>query len=256
MMYVYDVCQHNYHWKCPEKVCCYTDKQRQEVQIAETCQWACPACAGLGNGGKFNRETNSREELLKISWIPQWEPEKAIWPTSHQRMQEFEAQQSKPNLLLRGRLPTADLALSNLERQEFSKPDANNTRKQILLCDRITFDIHPTNPQTDIKPTSSCRFWIQEIDLVKHNPKPPPKQTPAGTVTHTPPSTTVVGSTTPTLILPEIYRPRVACIYNTDGKCVGMMTPDRFDVLHKAFHKAKALGLHSNICPPTCKLCI
>eukprot|EP00983_Pelagomonas_calceolata_P058408 1145475-Pelagomonas_calceolata.AAC.2 len=29
-----------------------------------------------------------------------------------------------------------------------------------------------------------------------------------------------------------------------------MMTPGRFDVLYKAFHKAKALGLHSSICPP------
>eukprot|EP00983_Pelagomonas_calceolata_P022856 719150-Pelagomonas_calceolata.AAC.1 len=34
-----------------------------------------------------------------------------------------------------------------------------------------------------------------------------------------------------------------------DGKCVGMMTPDHFDVLYKAFHKAKALGLHNSICP-------
>eukprot|EP00983_Pelagomonas_calceolata_P078878 1154425-Pelagomonas_calceolata.AAC.1 len=34
-----------------------------------------------------------------------------------------------------------------------------------------------------------------------------------------------------------------------DGKCVGMMTPHRFDALYKAFHKAKALGLHRSICP-------
>eukprot|EP00983_Pelagomonas_calceolata_P059331 1145869-Pelagomonas_calceolata.AAC.1 len=29
-----------------------------------------------------------------------------------------------------------------------------------------------------------------------------------------------------------------------------MMTPDRCDILYKAFHKAKALGLHSSIYPP------
>eukprot|EP00983_Pelagomonas_calceolata_P083152 1156096-Pelagomonas_calceolata.AAC.1 len=91
----------------------------------------------------------------------------------------------------------------------------------------------------------SCEFWVQEIDLVKHNPKPPHNQTPADTATHTPPSTAP-----PTLILPEIYRSRVACIYNTEGKYVGMITPDRFDILYRAFHKAKALGLHSSICPP------
>eukprot|EP00983_Pelagomonas_calceolata_P078450 1154257-Pelagomonas_calceolata.AAC.4 len=53
-----------------------------------------------------------------------------------------------------------------------------------------------------------------------------------------------------TLVLPEIYRSRVACTYNTDGKCVGMMTPRRFDVLYKASHKAKELGLQSSIFPP------
>eukprot|EP00983_Pelagomonas_calceolata_P054972 1143910-Pelagomonas_calceolata.AAC.1 len=132
------------------------------------------------------------------------EPEEAktIWQTSHQRMQEFEAQQSKPNLLL----PTADLALSNLEMQGFNEPDASNTWKQKLdteLRNKITVNIHPTNPQTDIKPTGSCEFRIQEIDLVKHNQMSPPNQTPSDTVTHTPPSTTP-----PTLILPEIYRSR------------------------------------------------
>eukprot|EP00983_Pelagomonas_calceolata_P117787 1160445-Pelagomonas_calceolata.AAC.6 len=59
-----------------------------------------------------------------------------------------------------------------------------------------------------------------------------------GVCTHTPPSTTP-----PTLILPEIYRSRVACIYNTDKKCIGMTIPDHFDALYKVFHKAKALCL-------------
>eukprot|EP00983_Pelagomonas_calceolata_P069879 1150548-Pelagomonas_calceolata.AAC.1 len=36
--------------------------------------------------------------------------------------------------------------------------------------------------------------------------------------------------------LPEIYRSRVACISYTDGKYVGMMTHQYFDVLYKAFH--------------------
>eukprot|EP00983_Pelagomonas_calceolata_P009062 294611-Pelagomonas_calceolata.AAC.1 len=37
-MYVYDVCQRTYQWKCLTKLGCYTDEQRQEVQLAET--WA------------------------------------------------------------------------------------------------------------------------------------------------------------------------------------------------------------------------
>eukprot|EP00983_Pelagomonas_calceolata_P021496 673513-Pelagomonas_calceolata.AAC.1 len=42
----------------------------------------------------------------------------------------------------------------------------------------------------------------------------------------------------------------MACVYNTEGKCVGMITPKQFDVLFKAFHRSKAEGLHAGICPP------
>eukprot|EP00983_Pelagomonas_calceolata_P002794 92586-Pelagomonas_calceolata.AAC.1 len=105
--------------------------------------------------------------------------------------------------------------------------------------------VTPTNLQTDIVPTGTCGFWIQKIDIVKYNPKPPLKQTPTETATHTP-----LPTPPPTLTLSEIYKSRVACIYNMDIKCIGMMTPDSFDVLYRAFHKARALGLHSSICPP------
>eukprot|EP00967_Tisochrysis_lutea_P069043 scaffold90652_cov17-Tisochrysis_lutea.AAC.1 len=54
---------------------CYTDKEKQEVHIAET--WACPASAGLSNEDKFNRKIKSREELLKVNWTSSWEPEEA-----------------------------------------------------------------------------------------------------------------------------------------------------------------------------------
>eukprot|EP00983_Pelagomonas_calceolata_P024697 777881-Pelagomonas_calceolata.AAC.1 len=43
-MYICDACQCTYHWKLSG---CYTDEQKQEVQIAETL--ACPTCAGLSN---------------------------------------------------------------------------------------------------------------------------------------------------------------------------------------------------------------
>eukprot|EP00983_Pelagomonas_calceolata_P071587 1151314-Pelagomonas_calceolata.AAC.1 len=177
-MYACDVCQRTYHW---EELGCYTDEQRQEVHMYTAETWACPACACLSNEDKFNRETKPMEELLKVIWISSWKPEdklnrktkpmeellkvnwilswkpeetKTIWPTFHQRMQEFEAQQSKPNFLLL----TADLAFSNPERQGFDKLDTSNTWKQKLdteLCNEITFDVRPTDPQTYIKPTCS-----------------------------------------------------------------------------------------------------
>eukprot|EP00983_Pelagomonas_calceolata_P078785 1154372-Pelagomonas_calceolata.AAC.2 len=50
-MYICDVCQRMYPWKCRMKeLGCYTDGQRQEVNAADT--WACPACAGLNDRKK------------------------------------------------------------------------------------------------------------------------------------------------------------------------------------------------------------
>eukprot|EP00983_Pelagomonas_calceolata_P014951 474907-Pelagomonas_calceolata.AAC.1 len=39
----------------------------------------------------------------------------------------------------------------------------------------------------------------------------------------------------------------MACIYNT--QCVGMITPSRFQILYKAFYRAKLAGLHEAITP-------
>eukprot|EP00983_Pelagomonas_calceolata_P034546 1083016-Pelagomonas_calceolata.AAC.1 len=43
----------------------------------------------------------------------------------------------------------------------------------------------------------------------------------------------------------------MACIYNTQGKCVGMIIPSRFQILYKAFYrdKLKLAGLHEAITP-------
>ena len=96
----------------------------------------------------------------------------------------------------------------------------------------------------DIKPTGTCEFWVQEIALVKHNQEPSSShdltgETPNNNTPFIPPSIT----------LPEIYKSRVACIYNTDGKCGGMITPQRFEILFQAFQRSKAEGLHDSIRP-------
>jgi hypothetical protein len=38
--------------------------------------------------------------------------------------------------------------------------------------------------------------------------------------------------------LPKMYEARAACIYKSDGKCIGMMTPERFHLLKKRFQEA------------------
>jgi len=87
------------------------------------------------------------------------------------------------------------------------------------LQDKVTFDVHPTNPQVDIQSTGSCEFWIRNVDLVRYKPRPTIEQPSHNT-------------NLPPLILPEIYSSRVACIYSTDGKCQGMMAPERINILH------------------------
>jgi hypothetical protein len=51
-------------------------------------------------------------------------------------------------------------------------------------------------------------------------------------------------------MLPEVYTDTVACIYNVDGKCKGMLTPERLNILRKTFHRAKCSGLHDHVQPP------
>jgi len=101
----------------------------------------------------------------------------------------------------------------------------------IKLWDKVNFDIQPTNPQAEIVATGRCKYWITDTDLMKHQ----------GNDTESP-------SDDP--ILPEVYTATVACIYIADGKCKGMLTPERFGILQRAFERAKYSDLHDNIHPP------
>ena len=51
-------------------------------------------------------------------------------------------------------------------------------------------------------------------------------------------------------MLPEVYTDTVACTYNVDGQCKGMLTPKRLNILRKAFHRAKCSGLQDHVQPP------
>ncbi len=119
-------------------------------------------------------------------------------PSLLERIQDFETRVDEPDLFL----PTADQTLDNLEGQGFDMSNTANSWIQKLdtdLRNKVTFDVHPTNPQVDIQPTGSCEFWIRDVDLVRYKPKPATEQAPLNT-------------NPPPLILPEIYSSRVACI--------------------------------------------
>ncbi|KAL6746335.1 hypothetical protein V8C86DRAFT_2945986, partial [Haematococcus lacustris] len=72
------------------------------------------------------------------------------------------------------------------------------------LRSKIRFDILPTNPQLDICPTGRCEVWLRHADFY------PCQQTPALTQA-----------------LPQPITQQVVAVYNTDGKCMGVITPSR-----------------------------
>jgi len=50
--------------------------------------------------------------------------------------------------------------------------------------------------------------------------------------------------------LSEVYTETVTCIYNVDGKCKGMLSPECLSILRKAFNRVKCSGLHYHVQPP------
>eukprot|EP00983_Pelagomonas_calceolata_P029988 938924-Pelagomonas_calceolata.AAC.1 len=58
-----------------------------------------------------------------------------------------------------------------------------------------------------------------------------------------------VEATVPTH-MPEVFNCETACIYNTNGKCVGMLSIERLQTLIEAYEAAKRAGKHGTIQPP------
>eukprot|EP00983_Pelagomonas_calceolata_P128302 1161498-Pelagomonas_calceolata.AAC.3 len=104
--------------------------------------------------------------------------------------------------------------------------------------------ILPVVSLINIKTAGCCEFWLHDIDLVKYKANQSPNQTSLNTESHSPHT-----YAPPSLILPEIYKSHMACIYNTQGKCIGMISPIHFQILYRAFYNAKLAGLHEAITP-------
>ena len=69
--------------------------------------------------------------------------------------------------------PAPDTHLNDLQKQGCS---ANQERSSyqpydIKLRNKVNFDIQPTNPQADIVATKRCKYWITDVDLMKHQGK-------------------------------------------------------------------------------------
>jgi len=95
----------------------------------------------------------------------------------------------------------------------------------------------PTNPHVDITPTGHYEVWIRTVDLVRLKDDIAQNRSPMINATHK-------------ASLPKLYEARAACIYKTDGKCIGMMTPERFHLSRERFHEAQKNGLHRDMSSP------
>eukprot|EP00983_Pelagomonas_calceolata_P029635 928234-Pelagomonas_calceolata.AAC.1 len=82
-------------------------------------------------------------------------------------------------------------------------------------------------------PTWQCDIIIRSVDLMKEGLRLQPDT-----------------SDEVAMPAPEVITSECACIYNTNGKCVGMLIVDGLKTLLEAFEAARGAGIHATIQPP------
>ena len=114
--------------------------------------------------------------------------------------------------------PPLDEGLDKLERQGFCT-SINHSRWKSTQGNEIRskacFDMQPTNPHVGITPTGHYEVWIRTVDFVRLIDDIAQNRSP------------MINATRHKVSLPKLYEARAACIYKPDGKCIGMMTPER-----------------------------
>ena len=83
--------------------------------------------------------------------------------------------------------------------------------------------------EANIFPTNKCEIWIRCIDLMQPGSNKHPDGQPK---------------------LPHVISTQASCIYDTAGKCTGIITLEHLQILLRAYNKAKQDGLHESIQPP------
>ena len=130
------------------------------------------------------------------------------------------------------------IPLFRLALQRLQVVDAWSSENAILrhytqgkgIRSKACFDMQPTNPRVDIIPTGHYEVWISTVDLVRLKDDIAQNRSSLINATHK-------------ASLPKVYEARAACIHKPDGKCIGMMTPERFHLLWERFHEAQKNGL-------------
>jgi hypothetical protein len=84
------------------------------------------------------------------------------------------------------------------------------------------------NPQADIQPTWKCEIWVRDVDLLKPGSNKDSEGEPK---------------------IPEHITCQAACAYDIYGKCTGMLSLERLNILLHAYNQSKRIGLHSTTQP-------
>ncbi|KAL6746812.1 hypothetical protein V8C86DRAFT_2930731, partial [Haematococcus lacustris] len=204
-MYVCDTCQRTYHWQC--LLDCKCAKPSERPGSDDNTEWECPSCAPLAPHEKEARRAAADEEIVEVHWEPSAE---AFTMLNHhtdfcEHMEEYKTEMEARQHALTSTRKDGDIN-DDLMRQSMS--DTARGQWQSThgdpLRSKIRFDILPTNPQLDICPTGRCEVWLRHADFY------PCQQTPALTQA-----------------LPQPITQQVVAVYNTDGKCMGVITPAR-----------------------------
>ncbi|KAL6750712.1 hypothetical protein V8C86DRAFT_2799486 [Haematococcus lacustris] len=204
-MYVCDTCQRTYHWQC--LLDCKCAKPSERPGSDDNTEWECPSCAPLAPHEKEARRAAADEEIVEVHWEPSAE---AFTMLNHhtdfcELMEEYKTETEARQHALTSTRKDGDIN-DDLMRQSMS--DTARGQWQSThgdpLRSKIRFDILPTNPQLDICPTGRCEVWLRHADFY------PCQQNPALTQA-----------------LPQPITQQVVAVYNTDGKCMGVITPAR-----------------------------
>ena len=86
------------------------------------------------------------------------------------------------------------------------------------------------NPQADIQPTWKCEIWVRDVDLLKPGSNKDSEGEPK---------------------IPEHINCQAACAYDIYGKCTGMLSLERLNILLHAYNQFNGLAytlLHNHLC--------
>ena len=226
-----DTCLRTYHWACLLRRNLCTLSQR--IQAEQSPTWDCPSCAVLTNAQKAERNRQAEEEeMVRVSWHPTWEPTDMLLanPDYSAHVHNFDRIQSESQ----PDPAAADLTMDNLTRQGYDGDTHHlqnswHTTQGHQIRNKASFDLETSNPQVDISPTNKCEIWKRCID-------------------HMQPGSNTHSDGQPKL--PHVVSTQASCIYDTAGKCTGIITPEQLQVLLQAYSKAKQDGLHESIQTP------